>query len=118
MNNPDVESMLYEPDRCPFTATWRIIGGKWKGIIWWRLSRGLCRFNELRRAIPQVSQKMLTQQLREMERDGIVQRTVFEEMPPRVEYSLSDHGRSLAKVVDVICEWGADHLLHTRSGDS
>jgi DNA-binding HxlR family transcriptional regulator len=87
-----------------------VIGGKWKGVIWWRLSNGLGRFAELERAIPQVSRKMLVQQLREMERDGVVRREVFASVPPRVEYSLTEHGRSLAGVMDVICTWGAAHL--------
>ena len=100
----------YVPERCPFTATWRVIGEKWKGIIWWRLSNGVGRFGELQRAIPQVTKKMLTQQLRAMERDGIVKREVYAEVPPRVEYSLTDYGTSLAPVIESICEWGARHL--------
>jgi DNA-binding HxlR family transcriptional regulator len=107
---PDPEVLLYDPDRCPFTATWRVIGGKWKGLLWWRLSRGLSRFGELRRAIPQISSKMLAQQLRELERDGVVHREVFAEMPPRVEYSLTDYGATLEPVVGLISEWGATHL--------
>lgn len=100
----------YDPDRCPFTATWNVIGGKWKGVIWWRLSSGLGRFAELQRAIPQVSKKMLAQQLRELERDGVVKRKVFPEIPPRVEYSLTEYGRSLAPVIEAICQWGGKHL--------
>jgi DNA-binding HxlR family transcriptional regulator len=106
---------LHDPERCPFTATWRVIGGKWKGVIWWRLSNGLGRFAELERAIPQVSRKMLVQQLREMERDGVVHREVYASVPSRVEYSLTEHGRSLAPVMEVICSWGVSHLA-TRAG--
>ena len=87
-----------------------MIGGKWKGVIWWRLSRGLGRFGQLQRSIPQVTRKILAQQLREMERDGVVRRDVFDELPARVEYSLTEHGRSLAPVMDAICAWGAAHL--------
>ena len=101
---------LYDPDQCPFTATWNVIGGKWKGILWWRLSNGLGRFGELQRAIPQITKKMLAQQLRELERDGVVRREVFAEVPPRVEYSLTAHGRSLGPVIQSICAWGACHL--------
>ena len=106
----DNSTYLYDPDNCPFTATWRVIGGKWKGVIWWRLSNGLGRFGELQRAIPQVSRKMLTQHLREMEVDGVVARRVYPESPPRVEYSLTDYGLSLAPIIDAICQWGQTHL--------
>lgn len=111
---PDPEVYRYDPDRCPFTATWSVIGGKWKGLLWWRLSNGLGRFGELQRAIPQITKKMLAQQLREMERDGIVRRQVFPEVPPRVEYSLTEYGASLGSVIDSICRWGVHHLQ--RSG--
>ena len=102
-------ALIYDPQRCPWTAALRVIGGKWKGLIWWRLSRGLTRSSDLKRSIPQVTRKMLTQQLREMERDGIVLRTVHPEVPPRVEYALTDYGRSLAPVFDAVCSWGARH---------
>ncbi len=108
------EVYLYDPECCPFTATWRVVGGRWKGIIWWRLSRGLGRFGELRRAIPQVSKKMLVQQLRELERDRIVRRRVFDEVPPRVEYALTDYGKSLGPVIDAICAWGGRHLKQSE----
>lgn len=107
---PDPDVYLYNPDRCPWTATWNVIGAKWKGIIWWRLSNGVGRFGELQRAIPQITKKMLSQQLRELERDGVVRREVFPEVPLRVEYSLTDYGRSLAPVIEAICAWGIDHL--------
>ena len=109
---PDV--LPYNPERCPFTATWRVIGGKWKGLIWWRLSRGLSRFGQLRRSLPQVSKKMLVQQLRELERDGIVRRDEFDQVPPRVEYSLTAYGRSLEPVILAISTWGFDHLEKRR----
>ena len=106
----DPKVYLNEPERRPFTATWRVIGGKWKGVIWWRLSNGLGRFGELQRAIPQVAKKTLTQQLREMERDGIVHREVYPETPPRVEYSLTESGLSLGPVIEAMCVWGDGHL--------
>jgi DNA-binding HxlR family transcriptional regulator len=101
---------LYEPAQCPFTATWKVIGGKWKGVIWWRLSNGVGRFGELRRAIPQITKKMLVQQLREMERDGLVRREVHEGRVRRVVYSLTPYGESLDGVIGSICGWGAAHL--------
>ena len=118
MSSPsDTKVYLYDPRRCPFTATWNVIGGKWKGIIWWRLSNGLGGFGELGRAIPQITKKMLSRQLRELERDGIVHREEFDETPPRVEYSLTGYGRTLAPVIEAICAWGADHLAQPqRSG--
>ena len=107
----DPEPVLsYDPEHCPFTATWQVIGGKWKGLIWWRLSRGLSRFGQLRRSLPQVSKKMLVQQLRELERDGIVRREQFDQIPARVEYSLTADGRSLEPVILAISSWGHDHL--------
>ena len=112
----DPNIYLYDPERCPFTATWNVIGGKWKGIIWWRLSNGLGRFSELQRAIPQVTKKMLAQQLRELERDGIVHRQVFAEVPSRVEYSLTEYGLSLRPVIDLICAWGGGHLQRLQVG--
>jgi DNA-binding HxlR family transcriptional regulator len=106
----------FNPDRCPLTATLRVIGGKWKGVIWWRLSAGIGRFGELQRAIPQITRKMLTQQLREMQRDGIVKRTEFDEKPLRVVYELTDYGRSLEPVIAAICTWGGGHLERGKSG--
>lgn len=113
-SDPDI--YLYEPQCCPFTATWKVIGGKWKGIIWWRLSNGLGRFGELQRAIPQISKKMLAQQLRDLETDGVVDRQDFAEVPPRVEYSLTEYGLTLRPVIDAICAWGGEHLQRAESG--
>ncbi len=106
---------LYDPERCPFTATWNVIGGKWKGLIWWRLTNGLGRFSDLQKAIPQITKKVLAQQLRELERDGVVHREVFAEVPSRVEYSLTDYGQSLAPVIEEICKWGAEHLQRAKA---
>ncbi len=107
---PDSGVYRYDPQHCPFTATWGVLGGKWKGVLWWRLSNGIGRLGELQRAIPQITKKMLVQSLRELERDGIVRREAFDQVPPRVEYSLTDYGRSLAPVMDAVCAWGARHL--------
>ena len=101
--------------RCPLTATLNVIGGKRKGLIWWRLSTGMRRFGELRRSIPDITSKMLTQQLRELERDGVVNRTVHAEVPPRVEYSLTAYGETLAPVMDLMCRWGGAHLERSRA---
>src|SRR5687768_13978501 len=85
--------------RCPAEATLLVIGGRWKVPILWHLLAGTRRFSELRRAIGNVTQKMLAQQLRELERDGVVSRKVYAEVPPKVEYSLTERGRSLRPVV-------------------
>jgi len=92
--------------RCGVEVTLEIIGGKWKGVILWHLTHKTLRFSQLRRRLPGVTQKMLTQQLRELERDGLVEREVFAEVPPRVEYSLTERGRTLSPLLTLMCEWG------------
>ena len=79
---------------CPVEATLALIGGKWKGVVLWHLLQGTLRFNEIRRRLANVTQRMLTNQLRELEMDGFVIRTVYAQVPPKVEYSLSERGRS------------------------
>ena len=92
--------------KCPAETTIEVIGGRWKVPIVWHLFTGTKRFSELRRALPGVTAKMLTQQLRELESDGIVVRKVFAQVPPKVEYSLTDRGLSLRPVIDAMCKWG------------
>ena len=115
-HDDELSVYVYEPEKCPLTATLRAIGAKWKGVIWWRLSNGIGRYGELRRALPQITKKMLTQQLREMERDGIVHRKIYAEVPQRVEYSLTTYGLTLKPVIDVLCQWGATDLERTATG--
>ncbi|HCO30061.1 MAG TPA: MarR family transcriptional regulator [Lachnospiraceae bacterium] len=95
-------------------ATMDVIGGKWKPIILCNLRYSSLRPSDLQRKIPSISQKMLTQQLRELEKDQIVVRTVYQQVPPKVEYSLSEYGSSLAEVLDVLCNWGELHVNHLR----
>ena len=94
---------------CPIEVTLDVIGGKWKCLILWHLRGRPYRPGELRRLIPNISEKMLTQQLRELEADGVVRREAFGEVPPRVEYSLSEHGRTLNGVLETLCGWGEVH---------
>lgn len=94
---------------CAVEAALQFIDGKWKGIVLYHLLGGTMRFNELRRAIPSVTQRMLTTQLRELEADGLIERTVYPEVPPKVEYSLTDRGRTLSPVLLALKAWGDQH---------
>jgi len=102
----DVAAACPPGGRCPAERTLDVIGGRWKVPILWHLLKGTLRFSELRRALPGVTQKMLTQQLRELERQGVLRRTVYPQVPPKVEYSLTERGQSLKPVVDAMCKWG------------
>jgi len=92
---------------CPVTAAISIIGGKWKPIILWILFQNKRRFSELKKFIPAITQKMLTQQLRELEHDGIVHRKVYPVVPPQVEYSLTQKGLTLAPLLQEMEKWGS-----------
>ena len=94
---------------CPAEYTLSLIDGRWKIPLIFHLLHGAKRFSELARALRGVTQKMLTQQLREMERAGLVERKIFPQVPPRVEYSLTPLGTSLKPVVDSMCRWGVAH---------
>ncbi len=98
--------MKRKPPGCPAETTLHVIGGRWKTLILWHLFQGTKRFSELKRAMNGITQKMLTQQLREMEEDGIVHRRVYAEVPPKVEYSVTPVGASLKPVVAAMCKWG------------
>ncbi|MBZ6075684.1 winged helix-turn-helix transcriptional regulator [Microvirga puerhi] len=95
---------------CSVEGTLNLIDGKWKIVILYKLLRGTLRFNEIRRLLPGVTQRMLTNQLRELEADGLVTRTVYAQVPPRVEYDLSDLGRSLEPVLVAMKTWGDANL--------
>lgn len=99
---------------CPTEATLAVIGGRWKVPILWHLRSDTRRFGELSRRLPGITQKMLTTQLRELERDGIVRRKVYAEVPPRVEYSLTLLGDSLGPLLDALSAWGEAFLRATR----
>lgn len=95
---------------CPVELTLSIIGGKWKGMVLYHLLEGTMRFNELKRKVGDVTQRMLTKQLRELETDGIIVRRVYAEVPPKVEYSLSEKGQTLRSILLLLKEWGLQHM--------
>ena len=94
---------------CPVETTLGLIGGKYKALILWHLSAGTLRFNQLQKAVT-ATPRMLTLQLRELESDGLVSRTVYPEVPPRVEYAMTDLGRSLMPILTAIRDWGTEYL--------
>lgn len=95
---------------CPVASALELIGGKYKALILWRLADGKQRFSQLHKNIPQATPKMLTQQLRELESDGLVSRQVFPVIPPHVEYSLTKLGYSVMPVLTAIRDWGEEYL--------
>ncbi|WP_406421713.1 helix-turn-helix transcriptional regulator [Streptomyces sp. NBC_00873] len=96
---------------CGIDAAMDVIGGKWKVLILWALNEQTCRFGELRRLVPGITEKVLTSHLRELEDDGIVHREVHAEVPPRVEYSLTPLGYGLNKALGPLGAWGREHVL-------
>jgi DNA-binding HxlR family transcriptional regulator len=94
-------------------ATLHVIGGKWKILILWHLMNSPRRYGQLRRLIPEITEKMLIQQLRELETDGVVGRTASQDVPPRVEYDLTPYGETLKPALLLLCQWGDNHLRNT-----
>lgn len=99
-----------EAYNCPMEVTLELIGGKYKTLILWHLMDKTLRFSELSRLIPQATPKMLTQQLKDLEKDGCIIRTVYPVVPPKVEYSLSEFGRTLIPILDIMCDWGREYM--------
>ncbi|MFO0892769.1 MAG: helix-turn-helix domain-containing protein [Isosphaeraceae bacterium] len=95
---------------CGLEAALDVLGGKWKPLILWNLQSGRRRFGELKRLVAGISEKVLIQQLRELEADGIVHRKAYPEIPPRVEYSLTPFGVSLKEAMTPLCQWGTRHM--------
>ena len=103
--------------RSPVEHALHAIAGKWKPRLLWELLEGTRRFAELQRAIPEVSAKVLTEQLRELEADGLLERRVYAEVPARVEYTLTALGRALESVLEALCDWGRDYEARSAAAE-
>ncbi len=106
----DKEGLVFN---CPVEAALDVMGGKWKPVILWHLNQHAHRFGELRRAIPRVSEKVLIEQLRQLEKSGVVARDVKEVVPPVVTYSLTEHGQTLKQAITSLSDWGWHHAEQT-----
>ena len=95
---------------CSVEAAIDVIGGKWKPVILWHLRAGPLRFTEIRTILPNITPGMLTRQLRELEMDSAITRVVYAEVPPRVEYSLTEFGKTVSPILDLLCDWGRTFL--------
>ncbi len=96
---------------CPVEATIQLIGGKYKAVILWHLmDKNVLRYSELHKLVPKATDKMLAQQLRELEKDRLINRKVYPVVPPKTEYSLTDFGKSLTPILDELCNWGKNYL--------
>ena len=105
---------MHGAEECPITATIDVIGGKWKPPIIWLLMDGPMRFGELSKTMPDIALKVLSKQLKELEAHGIITRHAYPEVPPRVEYSLSEKGESLRDVMHSLSDWSRKHILAPR----
>jgi DNA-binding HxlR family transcriptional regulator len=101
-------------ESCPVTATIGVIGGKWKILILYLINNDINRFGKLGMMLKNVSKQMLTTQLRELEQDGLVERVIYPEIPPRVEYFLTEKGKALMPVMEVLKEWGLSYLMKEK----
>lgn len=100
---------------CPVEAAIDVIGGKWKPLILWQLKEtDVIRYNKLQQNLHGVSPRMLTKQLRELEEDGLVHREMYPEIPPRVEYSLTEFGKTVSPIIEALCDWGYEYLERQR----
>jgi DNA-binding HxlR family transcriptional regulator len=113
----DPELLTYRDKayKCGIDLTLAVVGGKWKASILWHLAQQTMRFSELQRQFTETTRKMLTQQLRELEADGLVHREVYPQVPPKVEYSLTVKGQSIFPILQQMCDWGKDYLQDCHS---
>lgn len=112
MENTSAEIMIYREKeyKCGIDVALAVVGGKWKASILWHLAQETMRFSDLQRLFSDTTRKMLTQQLRELEADGLVHREVYPQVPPKVEYSLTGRGATVIPMLDLMCEWGRGYL--------
>lgn len=109
------EEVEIAPDNCPVTYCIKRIGGKWKPVIIYLIRNDCNRFGAMQRAISGISKQMLTNQLRELEADGILDRTIYPEIPPRVEYSITEYGETLLPIIDAMTAWGKKQMAHSTA---
>lgn len=121
INSPRFENMVKQINKyggCPVSATLKVFGGKWKPLILYFISVDVNRFGQLQRMLPDCSKKMMTTQLRELEHDGLINRKVFAEVPPKVIYSLTERGESLRAIFRELSKWGIDNILDPKNANS
>lgn len=104
-----MEKFVCSPETCPVTFTTSLIGGRWKPLIIFVISQGVNRFGEMQRTLPEISKTMLTQELRDLEKNGIIDRKIFAEIPPRVEYSLTEMGKAALPIMEAMAVWGSNY---------
>ena len=102
---------------CPLEASLQLIGGKYKALILWLLSENNLRYSQLRKALPSITDKMLTKQLRTLEQDGLINRKVYPVVPPHTEYSLTEFGKTLSPILGQLCKWGEVYLSDNAKGE-
>src|SRR5436190_1393235 len=102
---------FWNVQNCPVTATMAVIGGKWKILVLYLIYSDINRFGKMGMVLKDISKQMLTTQLRELENDGIIERKIYPEIPPRVEYFFTEKGKSLLPIIELMKEWGNEHLL-------
>lgn len=109
------ENLVFDETSCPVTATMQVLGGKWKAILINAIYHtSPARFGELKRSIKGITQSMLTQQLRELEEDGVISRKIYAEIPPRVEYTLTEFGLTLSPIMQSMAKWGEEYRLKNQ----
>lgn len=114
METKKIHREYHSAEECPITATIDVIGGKWKPLIIWLLMKGPIRFGEFGKIMPNIALKVLSRCLKELEADGIIIRKAYPEIPPRVEYSLSEKGESLREVLFLLSDWSRKNIMDER----
>ncbi len=110
-----IKKIVFDENSCPVTATMKVLGGKWKPILINAIYlTAPARFGELKRSVKGITQSMLTQQLRELEDDGLISRKIYAEIPPRVEYTLTEFGLTLSPIMQSMAKWGEEYRIHKQ----